>query len=306
MEEQAKPVQPAGGASYAVMELYKSSWNTIKKNLLKFVVITLIGVAISVAITTIMTFLIINNLFDSVSGLIASSAVAVVVGVLASVFVTLLQVVSLKKATEKGEFSYDDVMQDSLKFTPRAIGYGLFITLVLSLAFMGVVGVALLVGPLGALLSIALVVLLVVLLFRYAFLQFLIIEEKPMGFLDRFRESERLTKGIYMPIFLVFLVGILVSIATGIVGGVLASPFQKNAQQAVVTNEITFDFENIQNESDFEDALNDSIDDAAEQTFNVNYLIATFITSAFSWGAGLLILGASLELYKRRKTELGS
>jgi len=305
VEEQVKPAQPAGGSSYAVMELYKSSWNTIKKNLVKFVVITLIGVAIHVAITALTTFLVINNLFDSVSGTIATVAVSVIVGVLASVFVTLLQVVSLKKATEKGDFTYDDVMQESLKFTPRAIGYGLFITLVLTLAFMGVIGVALAIGALGALLSIVLFVVMIVLLFRYAFLQFLIIEEKPMGFLDRFRESERLTKGIYMPIFLVFLVGFLVSIASGIAGSILASPFQQNANQAAITNEVTFNFENIQDESDFEDALNDSIDEVAKDSFNVNYLVSTFITSAFSWAAGLLILGASLELYKRRKAEVG-
>jgi len=297
---QPSSTQPTG---YGVMDLYKSSWATVKKNLAPLAIVTLIGVAINVVVTALAVFFIVNNLFDGgFENIMMSILITAGVSLLAGVYVGLIQIIALKKATENQKVEPAVIMQESLKYLGRAIGYGLFVFAVfLATGFvLGVVSSA--VGALGALLGLAAIVAIVFAAFKYAFVQFLIVEPKPMGFMERFKVSDKLTKGIYTTIFAAALLAMVLGIAGGIVSGILTSPFDTKAKSTNTSNTITFNFDD---EDDLSAAFNESTKQAVKDEFGSKYLIKQLITSAISWGLGLVVMGAFLDLYVKRKKALG-
>lgn len=297
MEEQASSTN---GANYSVGNFYKKSWEVIKKNLSQLAIITIIGVLINVALSALIIFVIVNNLFDSWSGWIAGILVGAVVNVVAGTFVGLLQLIALKKVSEGQKLETNEVMSEAWRFVPRALMYSLFVVGIFIAAGIvtGLLSAA--VGALGILAGLAILVAAVIAAFRYVFVPFLIVEPKETAFLERFNISERMTRGIYGTIFLVWLVGLLLAIGGGIVGSILSAPFSEKTR---VNNSasITIDYNNVQSAEDFQSQIQDAADDAGKENFSGKYLIAQVITQAISWGIGLVIIGAMLELYKQRK-----
>lgn len=297
MEEQASSTN---GANYSVGNFYKKSWEVIKKNLSQLAIITIIGVLINVALSALIIFVIVNNLFDSWSGWIAGILVGAVVNIVAGTFVGLLQLIALKKVSEGQKLETNEVMSEAWRFVPRALMYSLFVVGIFIAAGIvtGLLSAA--VGALGILAGLAILVAAVIAAFRYVFVPFLIVEPKETAFLERFNISERMTRGIYGTIFLVWLVGLLLAIGGGIVGSILSAPFSEKTR---VNNSasITIDYNNVQSAEDFQSQIQDAADDAGKENFSGKYLIAQVITQAISWGIGLVIIGAMLELYKQRK-----
>ena len=295
-------------SSYSASDLYSKAWATLKKHIKQLGIITIIGVIVSVVIQVITTIVIVNNIQDIVNdtdgfaGSIVAALVSVAVSVLASVFITLLQVVALKSATEGKSIELGNVMNESMKYLPRAISYGAFVVAVVMAGGIatGFIGAA--AGPLGLLLGLALIVGLVIAAFRYAFVQFLIVEPKEMPFMERFKVSERLTNGIYGSIFVVWLIGFLIAIVGGIAGGILSSPFQSKSTANDLSTSINFN--SVEDTDDFISAVNKAADESKKIDVDVNYVLAALIVGVANGFVSFLILGAFLELYKQRKAEL--
>ncbi len=169
--------------NYSVGQMYKNSWEVVKKNIKPLAVITLIGVVVNVAITAIVSIIFVNNLVDDLSGAVLSGVIAGAVGILAGIFVGLLQVIALKKATEGKHIVTGEVVNESLKYVPRALSYGLFVVGIFAAAAIVIGVLTSAAGGLGALAGIAFVVALVIAVFRYAFVQFLVVEPKEMAFM---------------------------------------------------------------------------------------------------------------------------
>ncbi len=290
-------------ASYSVSELYKTSWELVKKNSKSLAVITLIGVAVNVAISSFAVFAIMNNLVDDVSSAVVSGIIGGAISILAGLFVGLLQVIALKRATEGKAINASGVVNESLKFVPRAASYGLFVVGIFIAAATLIALLTAMAGVLGVLAGIAFFVMVIVALFRYAFVQFLIVEPKEMSFMERFTVSEKLTKGVYNTIFLVALMSIVLSIAGGIVGGIVSSPFNQKAE-VKQTNSVQYEFNNAQSVEDFRENFNKAVKENVKDQFGVKYVIKQIITQSISWGIGLIVLGALLGLYNKRKSAL--
>lgn len=287
--------------NYSVSDLYKKAWTSIKKQWQPLLILTLVGVAITALLTVISTALIINQLANSISdndgfgGAIAGGLVTGVVALLASVYISLIQVVALKKATEGTKIVPAEILKESMNYIGRAILYGLFVFGLIGLAGF----VIALTGPLGALLGLLMIPAIIIALFRYVFVQFLIVEPKEMEFMERFKVSQRLSKGIYGTIFLMVLLAFGIGIVSGIVGGIFSAPFKPDSN--IDSSSITF---NYNDDEDFETFAENLKDEANKTTIDANYVITQVITGAFSGVVSLVVLGAFLELYKQRKHEL--
>lgn len=287
--------------SYSVGKLYSHAWETVKKNFKDLALITLIGVGVQVAISTIIIGLIVNNFVNDVESAIVSGLVVAAVAVIGGVFAGLLQIIALKKATEQKKIVVGEVVQESMKYVPRALGYGAFVVAIFIAAAIisGVLASA--ASILGLLFGLALLVAAIIAIFRYAFVQFLIVEEKPYGFMERFKMSQKMTDGIYGTLFLAWLMAVVLGIGAGIVGGILASPFQSDTPD--ISTSIQLDLENAESFDDFENAISDASEEANGTSIDANYIITQIITLTFSWGVGLVVMGAFLELYKHRKSD---
>jgi hypothetical protein len=233
---------------------------------------------------------------------LVSGLVTAAVSILSGVFVGLLQIISLKKATEGKPVVPGEVINESKKFIPRALQYGLFVVAVVvaSAIVIGLVSAA--IGPVGALLGLAFVVAMIIAAFRYAFLQYIVVESHEMAFMDRFKLSQKLTDGIYGTIFLAALMGFVLGIGAGLVSGALSSPFKTSTKNIDTTFQTRFD--NVQTEEDFYDAFDDARDEVAKQSLDANYVIRQIITGVISWGVGLITMGAFLELYKELANDI--
>ena len=306
MEQQPVSQTPSSSddvkkTSYSVGKLYLHAWETVKKNFKDLAVITLIGVGVQVAVSAIIIGIFVNNFINDVESAIVSGLVVAAVAVIGGVFAGLLQIVALKKATEQKKIVVSEVVQESMKYVPRALGYGAFVVAIFIAAAIvsGVLGSV--ASILGLLFGLALFAVAIIAIFRYAFVQFLIVEDKPYGFMERFKLSQKMTDGIYGTLFLAWLMAVVLGIGAGIVGGILASPFQSD------TNDVSTSFErNLENAESFEDfnnAIREASDEANNTNVDANYIIAQIITLSFSWGIGLIIMGAFLELYKHRKSD---
>ena len=302
MSESTNHQSSAPAGSYSVGALYSSAWNTIKANLKPLALITLFGVAVSTIITVLSTMVIVNAIVDSVNdseGVVAAivgSAVTVGIAVLAGIFLSLLQIVALKKATEKKAIDAREIVNESLKYLPRMIKYGLFVVgIVLGAALVtGLIGGV--VGPLALLLGLALIVAAIIATFRYAFVQFIIIEPKDVPFMQRFTMSQKMTEGIYGTIFLIWLVGACLGFAAGIVSGIASSPFKPKAD----TSNISFDFSSVEDEDDLYEAVDKVSNEVNDVDIDANYVISQLIAGITSGAVSLVVSGAFLELYKQR------
>ena len=295
MESNENTMKP----NYSVGELYKKSWEVVKKHAKELATVTLIGVVVNVAVSALVVFAIVNNFVDDVSSVVVSSSIAGIVGILAGVFVGLLQVVALKRVSEGKEVKTSEVVNEAVSFIPRALGYGAFVVGIFVVAGI----VAALLGPIGILIGLASIVAIVIALFRYAFVQFLIVEPKEMGFMERFTTSQKLTDGIYGTLFVTWLIAIVLSIGGSIVGGILSSPFKVETSTGSNVS-VEYNFNNAQSVQDFRNDLNKTVKESTKEQFGANYIIKQLITQAISWGIGLVVLGALLELYKKRKSAL--
>jgi hypothetical protein len=301
-EEKSTGVSSSGSSNYSVGEMYKKSWNTVKKHLGPLATITLIGVVINVAISAVATFAIVNNIFDDISSAIVSGLVGGIVSILAGVFVSLLQVISLKRLSEGQKINPGEVISESLQYLPRALSYGAFIIGIFIVATGVIAVLTAAAGPLGALAGIAFAVGLVIAVFRYAFLQFLIVEKKEMAFMERFKLSQKLTNGIYGTLFMMWLMAIVLSIGGAIIGGIISAPFNSKVQTK--PSDIKYDFSNAQSVEDFRKEVNKTVKSSSKAEFDAKYILRQLIAQAISWGIGLVVLGALLELYNKRKSGL--
>ncbi len=100
-----------------------------------------------------------------------------------------------------------------------------------------------------------------------------------------------------------WLMALVLSIGAGIVGGILGSPFKQKANTNTVTS-ISYDFNSAKSLEDIRAEANKAVKDNAKDQFNFNYLMRTLISQAISWGIGLVVIGALLELYNKRKATL--
>ena len=152
----------------------------------------------------------------------------------------------------------------------------------------------------GAILYLLLIPLIIIAAFRYAFVPYLIIEDKKQGFLERFQTSRKLTEGIYGKIFLAGVIAVVLGIAVGIITSLLSTPFQNKAvtNNSYTSNQIKFG--EIENERDFRRALKQN----TENALTSGNIIATIIQETGSAAMGIIVLGAMLELYRRRKEDL--
>lgn len=300
MEEQATPTKvPESVKNYDVMKLYSSSWELVKKNIKELAVITLIGVAINVLITALIVFVVINNISDGFDSAILTSMLSAAVAILASIYVGILQVVALKKASESKKIIVSEVVQESWKYVPVAIKYGIFIVAVFISGGFATGLLSSFVGPLGVLFGLALMVALIIAIFRYAFIQLLIVEDKPFGFMERFTVSQKLSNGIYGKLAMMWLIAVLLGIGAGIVGSIVSSPFNERVVDRSLNVQLKL------NDDDNDVGYRGIISDATDEKATVNYFIREIITQTISWGIGLVILGAFLELYRLRKTDVG-
>ena len=217
-------------ASYKVGELYKKSWELVKKNYRQLAIITLIGVIVNVAISAFMVFVVVNKLVDDAGSAIVSGIIASSVAILAGVFVGLLQIIAIKRLRSSKEIDVSSVVHETTGLIGRALSYGAFVVLVMIGSAVVITLLTRAVGPLGVLAGLAFIVATVIAIFRYAFVQFVIVEPQEMKFLDRFKKSEALTKNIYGTLVKVWLMAIVLTIGGAIIGAIISAPFKSKPE----------------------------------------------------------------------------
>lgn len=300
-QETEKPA-PKSAKNVSVVELFNNSWNVIKKNFKEFATVTLIGVAINVVISSLLVFAVINVLFDSTEGAVLTVIISGAVAVIASVFTGLFQVIALKKAVEGKKIDAGEVIRESWNFVPLTFKYAFAILSVLVVAGFVAGILTAIAAPLGVLFGFALLIGLIIALFRYAFVQFLIVEPKNYGFMERLTISEKLTNGIYTTLILVWLVSIGLGFVAGIGGAILSAPFKDSTANKISSTR--YDYSDPESFEDLRKDIQKATKEATQDSFSAKYAIRQLITQAISWGIGLIILGALLELYTIRKKEV--
>ena len=133
-------------------------------------------------------------------------------------------------------------------------------------------------------------------------LDYIIVEKEEMPFMKRFKLSQELTDGFYSTIFLIALLGFILGIGAGILSAVASAPYITSTTDVETTNQANFD--NIETKDDFVEAFEEVREEVANQSIDANYVIRQIIAGIFSWGIGLLTIGAFLELYKERRKDL--
>lgn len=297
---------------YSVGNLYKKSWQTVKSNLWPLVLVTLIS-ALLVTVATVITAGLLIGTFptsiDDLDDFIVSAIAAVVLIGLVGIVAGLLQVIALKSGVENGRVEVASSVKNAFKFVPRVLAYGVFLVALMVAALVVIVILGAIAEPLAILGVLALVFLVIMAVFRYAFLQYLIVETRPMGFLERFKVSQKMTSGIYGKLALLWLVAVGLSIVGGIVSTVITSPFTEESTTSIKVN-----FDGIDENASTEDqlnsafaAFNDALDETRENnTLDITpgYVVAQIISQTITWGVSLVVLGAALHLYNQRSKDV--
>ena len=301
-KQEAEKAAPQSAKNVSVIELFNHSWAVIKKNFKELAIITLIGVAINVAISALLVFAVINIFLENTEGAVLTVIIGGAVAVLGSVFTGLFQVVALKKAIEGKKIIPGEIIKESWTFVPIVLRYAFALLGVLLLSGFIAGILTSIFAPLGALFGFALLVAFIIALFRYAFVQFIIIEPKSFRFMERFTISEKLTNGIYSTLIMVWLVSIGLGIGAGITSSILSSPFNESASNKI--SNTSYDFSDAESFDDLRRDVRKATKEAVQESFSVKYVIKEVITQAITWGVGLVVLGALLELYNMRKKEV--
>lgn len=285
---------------YDVISFYESSWRLVKNNLRPLALVTALGIIVNILVTIAFWYVIVQNIEDGISSAVITGSVSIAISIIASMFVYLLQLIAIRRVQNNKPLVISEVSREAIGFVPRALGYSFFIAgaVIASVAVITLLAAA--TAGIGAILYLLLIPLIIIAAFRYAFVPYLIIEDKKQGFLERFQTSRKLTEGIYGKIFLAGVIAVVLGIAVGIITSLLSTPFQNKAvtNNSYTSNQIKFG--EIENERDFRRALKQN----TENALTSGNIIATIIQETGSAAMGIIVLGAMLELYRRRKEDL--
>lgn len=311
MAEQAS-VQNSPNKNYSVLEMYKKSWATVKSNLWPLVAVSVIGAVLVSVVAIVAAATIISNFpttVDELGEFFVSFVVAAILMGLAGLYSGLLQIVSLKSGVETGKVEIAESLKQSIKVLPRALLYGLFVIALLIAAGLALVLLGSISEVLALLGGIALVVAVIIAMFRYAFVQYIVVEPKDVPFLERFRLSQKLTNGIYSLLLMMWLMAFLLGIGFAIVTTIITAPFNDSSTSANNTSSLETSLSEIDENASAEDqinaaltAFNDALDEEITEETEINggYVATQLISQILSSGLSLVILGAFLHLYRQR------